>query len=116
VLGGCTLPLHCAAQVSKEYGKHERPHTEHHLWRIGAAPHSTAAPLGSSPRASADGAHQPPQQQQHAQQQHQQAAAPGSFGRGWLAGVYGGAAQGAAWDAPPSGPGFLRKQTDAGCE
>ncbi|KAF8071054.1 bhcB [Scenedesmus sp. PABB004] len=78
--------------VSKEYGRHERPHTERHAW-LSSPPGSPAAAAARGP-----GQHDepPPQQPQQAQQQaHQQAQQGG-------------------WTSPPCGPGFLRpREPDA---
>lgn len=86
--------------VSKEYGRHERPHTEHHMWRSPAGSptaQQAAAVADVSPRAQGP-------QQATAQQKQQH-----STGWGW---GWGGPASSEpeVYHSPPSGPGFLLQQ------
>ncbi|WIA11792.1 hypothetical protein OEZ85_011885 [Tetradesmus obliquus] len=79
--------------VSKEYGKHERPHTERHAWRSPrpSPPSSPTAPVSS-----------PIRQQQQQQQQH--AASPGvqAAARAWAGGD---GSSTAAGEVPAVSPG-----------
>lgn len=78
--------------VSKEYGKHERPHTERHAWRSPrpSPPSSPTAPVSSPIR-------QQQQQQQHAASPGVQAAA-----RAWAGGD---GSSTAAGEVPAVSPG-----------
>jgi hypothetical protein len=98
----CDVLCCVMTQVSKEYGRHERPHTERHMW----AATSCRSPVSDKASQEATDASSAPQSPQQAVQEE-----VGGWMSGWGWGLSSSVSpQEEVYHSPPSGPGFLLQQ------
>lgn len=90
-------------------GRHERPHTDHHMWRSPAASGSPTVQQAAAATTTANTTpgEGPPGPQTATAQQQRQPGAGWSWGFG---GPLSSSSETEVYHSPPSGPGFLLQQ------